>query len=160
MGARVRRLYRLEGLQLRMRIRRRKNICLHRGAATQARHTHERWSMDFVHDQLINGRPFCMLTVIDQFNRLSPLVEPRFSFDGTDVAEALDRVIVCAGTPVSITVDHGTEFTSKTLEEWACQRGIELDFTQPGKPTRNGHIESFNGRLRDERLRWEQGNRG
>lgn len=93
-----------------------------------------------------------MLTVIDQFSRLSPLVEPRFSFSGRDVAAALDRIVLCAGTPTSITVDHGTEFTSKALEEWAYQRGIKLDFTQPGKPRQNGHIESFNGRLRDECL--------
>ena len=108
--------------------------------------------MDFVHDQLFDGRPFRMLTVIDQFSRQSPLIEPRFCLSGADVAEALDRVIVCAGTPVSITVHHGTEFTSKALEEWAYQRGVKLDFTQPGKPTQNGHIESFNGRLRDECL--------
>jgi len=51
------------------------------------------------------------------------------------------------GTPMSITVDHGTEFTSKALEEWAYQRGVKLDFIHPGKPTENSHIESFNGRL-------------
>jgi putative transposase len=56
---RVRRLYRLEGLQLRTRIRRRKHMCLHRGTPPRAQRTHERWSMDFVHDQLFDGRPFC-----------------------------------------------------------------------------------------------------
>ena len=66
---RVRRLYRLEGLQLRMRMRRRKHMCLHRGVVPQAQRTHERWSMDFVHDQLFDGRPFRMLTVVDQFSR-------------------------------------------------------------------------------------------
>ena len=83
---RVRRLYRLEGLQLRMRIRRRKHMCLHRGVPPQAQRTHERWSMDFVHDQLFDGRPFRMLTLIDQFSRQSPLIEPRFGFSGRDVA--------------------------------------------------------------------------
>ena len=149
---RVRRLYRLEGLQLRTRIRRRKHMCLHRGVVPRAKHTHERWSMDFVHDQLFDGRPFRMLTVIDQFSRLSPLIEPRFGFGGRDVVAALDRLIEHTGAPLSITVDHGTEFTSKALEEWAYQRGVKLDFTHPGKPTENGHIESFNGRLRDECL--------
>lgn len=149
---RIRRLYRLEGLQLRMRIRRRKHMCLHRGVPPTAQRTHERWSMDFVHDQLFDGRPFRMLTVIDQFSRQSPLVEPRFGFRGRDVVAALDRIIARTGTPLSITVDHGTEFTSKALEDWAYQRGIKLDFTHPGKPTENGHIESINGRLRDECL--------
>jgi len=153
---RVRRLYRLEGLQLRTRIRRRKHMCLHRGTPPQAQRTHERWSMDFVHDQLFDGRPFRMLTVVDQFSRVSPLIEPRFGFGGRDVADALDRVIERTGTPVSITVDHGTEFTSKALEEWAYRRGVKLDFTHPGKPTENGHIESFNGRLRDECLNVHQ----
>ena len=73
----------------------------------QAQRTHERWSKDFVHDQLIDGRPFRMLTVIDQFSRLSPSVEPSFSFNGSDVAQALDRVVTCEGTPVSITVGTG-----------------------------------------------------
>jgi putative transposase len=136
---RVRRLYRLEGLQLRTRIRRRKHMCLHRGVVPQAQRTHERWSMDFVHDQLFDGRPFRMLTVVDQFSRLSPLIEPRFGFGGRDVVAALERVIARTGTPVSITVDHGTEFTSKALEEWACQRDVKLDFTRPGKPIENGH---------------------
>jgi putative transposase len=149
---RVHRWYRLEGLQLRMRVRRRKHMCLHRGPVPQAQRTHERWSMDFVHDQLSNGRSFRTLTVVDQFSRQSPLLESRYRFGGQDVADALDRAIARAGTPVSITVDHGTEFTSRALEDWAYRRGVKLDFIRPGKPTENGHIESFNGRLRDECL--------
>ena len=149
---RVYRWYRLEGLQIRMRVRRRKHMCLHRGPVPQAQRTHERWSMDFVHDQLFGGRPFRVLTLVDQFSRQTPLLEPGFSFCGRDVVAALDRAIERTGTPVSITVDHGTEFTSKALEEWAYRRGVKLDFIHPGKPTENGHIESFNGRLRDECL--------
>jgi putative transposase len=123
---RVRRLYRLQGLQLRMRVRRRKHMCLHRGPVPQASRTHERWSMDFVHDALFDGR------------------------------EALERVVAKVGTPVSVNLDHGTEFTSKALEEWAWARGVKLDFIRPGKPNENGHIESFNGRLRDECLNVNQ----
>ena len=149
---RVYRWYRLEGLQIRMRVRRRKHMCLHRGPVPQAQRTHERWSMDFVHDQLFDRKPFRVLTVVDQFSRQTPLLEPGFSFSGRDVVAALDRAIQRAGTPISITVDHGTEFASKALEEWAYQRGVKLDFIHPGKPTENSHIESFNGRLRDECL--------
>jgi putative transposase len=90
--------------------------------------------------------------VVDQFSRQTPLLEPRFSFSGRDVVAALDQAIARAGTPISITVDHGTEFTSKALEEWAYQRGVKLDFIHPGKPTENSYIELFNGRLRDECL--------
>ena len=153
---RVRRLYRLQGLQLRMRVRRRKHMCLHRGPVPTASRTHERWSMDFVHDALFDGRGFRVLTVVDQYSRQSPVLEPAFGHSGRTVAEVLERVVARLGAPVSITVDHGTEFTSKALEEWAWRRGVKLDFIRPGKPTENGHIESFNGRLRDECLNVNQ----
>ena len=151
---RVRRLYRLEGLQL--RIRRRKHMCLHRGPVPKPSAPGERWSMDFVHDQLLDGRPFRMLTAVDQLSRESPLIEVDFSMSGQKVAEALDSRLMDGSVPVSLTVDHGTEFTSKALEEWAWRRGIKLDFTRPGKPMDNGYIESFNGRLRDECLNVNQ----
>jgi putative transposase len=149
---RVHRWYRHEGLQIRRRVRRRKHRCLHRGPVRKAKRTHERWSMDFVHDQLFDGRTFRVLTIVDQFSRQTPLLEARFWFGGHDVVAALDRAIEQAGTPSSITIDDGTEFTSEALEEWAYRRGVKLDFIHPGKPTENGHIESFNGRLGDECL--------
>jgi putative transposase len=153
---RVRRLYRLEGLQVRMRVRRRKHMALHRGPAPAPTGLHQRWSMDFVHDQLFDGRPFRVLTVVDQWSRQSPILEVGFSLTGRDVVAALERATVGTGLPVSITVDHGTEFMSKALEAWAFYRGVALDFTRPGKPTDNSHIESFNGRLRDEHLNVHQ----
>lgn len=153
---RVRRLYRLEGRQLRHRTRRRKHISLHRGAVQPASRAHERWSMDFVHDQLSDGRAFRVLTVVDQWSRWSPILEVGSSLTGSLVAEALDRAIAEHGMPATITVDHGTEFTSRALDEWAYRRGVKLAFTTPGKPTENGHIESFNGKLRDECLNTQQ----
>jgi putative transposase len=153
---RVRRLYRLEGLQLRYRVRRRKHASLHRGIPPAATRAHERWSMDFVHDALIDARPFRVLTVVDQWSRWSPILEVAHSMSGQAVADALDRAIPRCGKPHSITVDHGTEFTSRALDEWAYRRGVLLDFTRPGRPTDNGHIESFNGKLRDECLNSNQ----
>ncbi len=149
---RVRRLYRRDGLQLRTRIRRRKHMCLHRGPVPVPSALHERWSMDFVHDQLFNGRPFRILTVIDQLSRECPLIEVDFVMSGQRVADALEALTADMPVPVSITVDHGSEFTSKALEDWAWRRGVKLDYVRPGKPIENGHIESFNGRLRDECL--------
>ena len=153
---RVRRLYRLDGLQLGHRVRRRKHASLHRGIPPAASRAHERWSMDFVHDALINGRAFRALTVIDQWSRWSPIVEVAHSMSGGAVADALDRAISKHGKPKTITVDHGTEFTSRALDEWAYRRGVTLDFIRPGKPVENGHIESFNGKLRDECLNTHQ----
>ena len=110
------------------------------------------WSMDFVHDQMLDGRRFRILTVIDQWSRESVSLEPGFSLTGRCVGHALDEAAATRGLPKAITVDNGTEFTSKALDEWAYRRGVKLDYTRPGKPTDNGLIESFNGRLRDEFL--------
>ena len=149
---RVYRLYRLEGLQLRLKTKRRKRISLQRGVVPAATYANEHWSMDFVHDQLLDGRKFRVLTVIDQWSRESVSLEAGFSLTGRTVGEALDRAAKERGLPKAITVDNGTEFTSKALDDWAYRRGVKLDFTRPGKPTDNGLIESFNGRLRDECL--------
>ena len=75
---------------------------------------------------------------------------------GHTVGEALDRVLGSAPRPRSITVDHGTEFQSRALEDWAYRRGVLLDFIHPGKPVENAFIESSNGRRRDECLKVEQ----
>jgi len=149
---RVWRLYRLDGLQLRMKTKRRKRISLQRGHVLPATGPNEHWSMDFVHDQMLDGRKFRILTVIDQWSRESVSLEPGFSLTGRCVGHALDQAAIARGMPRAITVDNGTEFTSKALDEWAYRRGVRLDYTRPGKPTDNGLIESFNGRLRDEFL--------
>ena len=108
--------------------------------------------MDFVHDQTHDGRAFRILTVIDQWSRESVCLQANFRLSGRRVAQALDELARHRGWPNAITVDNGTEFTSKALDEWAYRRGIKLDYTRPGKPTANGLIESFNGPLRDEFL--------
>lgn len=149
---RIHRLYCLEGLQVRMRVRRRKRMSLHRGPVPRPTGPSVQWSMDFVHDRLADGRAFRMLTVIDQWSRESVVIEPSHSLSGKDVALALDRVSWTRSLPKAITVDHGTEFTSKALDQWAWDRGVQLDFIRPGKPVENAFIESFNGRLRDECL--------
>lgn len=149
---RVHRLYRLEGLQVRMRVRRHKRMSLHRGPAPRPTSLGERWSMDFVHDQLANGRAFRVLTVVDNWSRESVVLETGFRLTGENVAQALTRASQERSLPRSITVDHGTEFTSRALDQWAWENGVQLDFTRPGKPTDNGLCESFNGRLRDECL--------
>jgi putative transposase len=153
---RVRRLYRLEGLQLRMRVRRRKHIALHRGPPPIPTGPTERWSMDFVHDILTDGRPFRILTVVDHWSRQSPVLETGFRMSGETVGQVLDRALNGTQGPRSITVDHGPEFQSRALEDWAYRRSVQLDFIRPGKPVENAFIESFNGRLRDECLNVHQ----
>ena len=140
---RVRRWYRLEGLQLRMRVRRRKHIALHRGSAPVPAGPQERWSMDFVHDTLADSHPYRILAVVDNWSRSSPVLEARFRMSGEIVSQILDRVLGDTPGPHSITVDHGTEFQSRALEDWAYRRGVQLDFIRPGKPIENAFIESL-----------------
>lgn len=108
--------------------------------------------MDVVHDQLASGRAFRVLTVIDQWSRESVRLEANVSLTGRSVVDALEAVAAERPLPRAITGDHGTEFTSNALDEWAYRRGVTLDFIRPGKPVENAFIESFNGRLRDECL--------
>jgi putative transposase len=108
--------------------------------------------MEFVHDTLADGRPFRVLTVGDHWGRQSPVLEVGVRMSGATVGQALDRALAGVSGPRSITVDHGTEFQSQALEDWAYHRGVQLDFIRPGKPVENAFIELFNGRLRDECL--------
>ena len=108
--------------------------------------------MDFVHDQLATGRTLSILTVVDTYSRLSPVVAPRFSCRGADVVAALDRACWKIGNPMTIRVDNGSEFISQDMDLWAYQRGVTLDFSRPGKPTDNALIKAFNSKLRTECL--------
>lgn len=110
------------------------------------------WAMDFLHDQLFDGRKIRILAVIDTFSRFSPALDPRFAYKAHDVVETLDRAGKVVGYPKTIRVDNGPEFVSRDLDLWAYQRGVTLDFSRPGKPTDNAFAESFNGKVRAECL--------
>ncbi len=147
----VYRLYREMGLSLRLK-RSKKRRSQVRGLVPVARRPNERWSMDFVSDSLHDGRRFRALTIVDNFTRVSPAIEVGVSITGRRVATVLDRLKILHGLPRMITVDHGPEFTSRALDEWAYRNGVKLDFTRPGKPTDNAYIESFNGKVRPDCL--------
>jgi putative transposase len=149
---RVRRLYRLEGLHVRKRRRRRLKLAA-RVPLCAATRINERWSLDFVHDQLASGRTIRVLTVIDDYSRESVALEVGTSLPAAIVTRALDRAIERRGAcPRSLRCDNGSEFTSMVFLQWAARHGIDVQFIEPGKPTQNAYIESFNGRLRDECL--------
>ena len=112
----------------------------------------ECWSMDFVADRLSDGRPFRLLTLVDNFSRVSPAIAVDFSLNGKRVVEVMERLKMTFGLPKTIKVDNGSEFISKVVDEWAHHNKVSLDFSRPGKPTDHAFIESFNGRLRQECL--------
>jgi putative transposase len=148
---RIRRLYRLEGLALRKRPRRRKTyVC--RIPPASPLYVNQRWSMDFMADQLDDGRRFRLFNVVDDRTRECLAIEVGFSMPSERVAQALDAIVAERGKPEAIVCDNGTEFTSVTLAGWSYRNGVPLQFIRPGKPVENAFIESFNGRVRDECL--------
>ncbi|WP_411908895.1 IS3 family transposase [Mesorhizobium sp. ESP-6-2] len=149
---RIYRLYKELGLQIRNKTPRRRVKAKLREDRTEAAHFNDVWAMDFVHDQLATGRKIRVLTVVDTFSRFSPAVDPRFSYRGEDIVATLERACRSVGYPKTIRVDQGSEFISRDLDLWAYQKGVELDFSRPGKPTDNAFIESFNGKFRSECL--------
>jgi putative transposase len=149
---RVYRLYCAEGLQVRKRRRRKQRLV--RGTERPAApiKPNERWSLDFVHDRLANGRALRLLTVHDDYTRECLWIEADISLSGPRVTRVLDHVAELRGRPGSILTDNGPEFAGLALERWAHEHQVHHRFIAPGKPSQNGYIESFNGKLRDECL--------
>ncbi|MGH7734375.1 MAG: IS3 family transposase [Gemmatimonadales bacterium] len=148
---RVLRLYREEGLALRRRKRRRLPARLRQPLAKPTA-VRQHWSMDFVRDTLAEGRVIRMLTVVDDYSRQCLAIEVDGSLPGARVVRVLERLAEECGLPAAIRTDNGPEFAGRALDQWAYEKGVRLEFIQPGKPMQNGYIESFNGRLRDECL--------
>ena len=149
---RVRRLYREEGLNLRIKRPRRHVSAAHRIERQQATTPNEVWSMDFVSDALFDGRRLRALTLLDVFTRESLAIEVDKGITGEQVVAILDAVIASRAVPKRIRVDNGPEFVSNALDRWAYEHGVTLDFSRPGRPIDNAFVESFNGRLREECL--------
>ena len=137
---RTRRLYREEGLQLRNKTPKRKVSAKRRGQRAVAIAANDCWSMDFMSDQLFDGRKIRVLTVLDNHTRVSPAIDVRLSYRGADVVATLERAAQLYGRPRRIMLDNGPEFISKELDLWAYLHGIELDFSRPGKPTDNAFV--------------------
>ena len=148
---RVYRIYRQ--LELNLRIKPRKRLVREKPEPLAVpQQSNQVWSMDFMHDQLEDGRSFRLFNVIDDFNREALGIEVDFSLPSERVIRALKQIIGWRGKPEVIRCDYGSEFISKVMDKWAYERGVELDFSRPGKPTDNANVESFNGRLRQECL--------
>jgi putative transposase len=151
---RVLRLYGEEGLKLRPR-RRKKVVSVHRVQPPKTTGINQKWSMDFVSDTLSCGRRFRALSIIDCYSRECLALEVDTSLSGERVVRVLERLRKTCGVPQLIETDNGPEFTGHKLDTWAYQNRVKLFFIEPGKPVQNAHIESFNGKLRNECLNLE-----
>src|SRR5487761_2733476 len=148
---RIYRLYREEGLTVRKRRARRRAVGTRTPILVEAK-VNARWSLDFVHDQFALGRRFRILNIVDDVTRECLAAIPDTSISGKRVARELTALIDARGKPQMIVSDNGTEFTSNAILSWAKDHRVEWHYIAPGRPTQNGYIESFNGRMRDELL--------
>jgi putative transposase len=154
---RVERIWRQEGLKVPQKQPKRGRLWLNDGSCVRLRPTHRNhvWSYDFVAERTHDGRPLRILTVIDEYSRecLALVVERKLRSD--DVLCCLTELFVRHGAPEHIRSDNGSEFTAKVVRQWLMRLGVRTLFIEPGSPWENGYIESFNGKLRDERLNGE-----
>ena len=144
------RLYREEGLQV--RTKRRKKLAWPRIPMQVPGRINERWSMDFVSDQLASGRRIRIFNIVDDYSRECVAQVVDVSISGLQVARCLDELAESRGLPRVIVCDNGPEFTGKEMFLWSQSRRVQLHFIQSGKPTQNAFVESFNGKFRDQCL--------
>lgn len=150
---RVYRLYKLEGLNLRSKRPRRSRAGAHRVDKPKVEQVNQVWSMDFMSDQLFDGKRFRILTLVDNYSRKCHALEVGQSLKGMDVVRIMNQVWQENGSlPQRIQVNNGSEFISKDFDRWAYENNVTLDYSRPGRPTDNPYIESFNGSFRDECL--------
>lgn len=148
---RVGRIWREEKLQVKRRIR--KRLIREKAAETSVTRVNQRWAMDFVADRLADGRALRIFALVDIFSRECLALVVDLSLSGERVKRVLEQVVKERGErPDAIVLDNGPEFVSHVLTEWCQSQQIELSYIQPGRPMQNGHVESFNGKFREECL--------
>jgi len=153
----VERIWREEGLQLPKRHKKRRRLYHKDSSVIRLRPQYQNhiWSIDFVHDKLSSGRPYKMLTVLDEYTRQALCVEVKPKMDSADVLEALYKLLLKHGKPEYIRSDNGSEFIAAALQLWLRKVGIKPIQIYPGSPWENGYNERFNGTLRNEVLNAE-----
>ena len=152
---RVHRPWKRENMQiLRKQHRRRhfsrgsENSCAHR----RTEHKDHVWSYEFLTDRTENGRPLRLLAVIDEYTRECLAIEVARSFTDQDVTGVLQYIFAVRGTPQKTHSDNGPESVAKTVRRWLERFDVKTLFIAKDSPWKNGYIESFNGKLRDDIL--------
>jgi putative transposase len=148
---RVRRVYRQQRLNLRVKPKKRLPSRQPTPLA-QPESTNESWSVDFMRDSLQSGRAFRTFNVIDDFNREVLAIEIDTSLPSGRIVRTLDMIATWRGYPKRLRSDNGPELISKKMESWSEKNGVQLDFIEPGKPAQNGYIERFNRTYREDVL--------
>ncbi len=148
---RVKRIYQEANLQLTKRPKKKMRNHL-RLTLPQAERPNHIWSMDFVSEELFDLKRFRCFTLVDDFTHESLCIEADRNLPSEKIVGFLNLLKTTRGLPEIITCDNGPEFISQNIDVWAYQNKVQIKFIQPGKPTQNAFIESFNGKFRDECL--------
>lgn len=154
---RVARLWKQLGLKVPGKQKKRARLWDRNGSTIRLRpeYPNHVWSYDFVADRTHEGRPYRMLTIVDEFTRESLMIKVARKLNSDDVIEALAELFLKRGVPKHIRSDNGSEFTASQVRCWFDRLDLKPLFITPGSPWENGYVESFNGKLRDELLRGE-----
>jgi len=147
---RIERLWRQEGLQVPKKQPKRRRLWLNDGSCIRLRPMHKDhvWSYDFVADRTSDGKPFRMLTLMDEYTRECLSIDVGRKLNSEDVLERLSHLFVLRGVPEYIRSDNGPEFTANAVRQWLARVDVKTLYIEPGSPWENGYIESFNGKLR------------
>jgi putative transposase len=130
----------------------RRKMLVSREARVKPTGANEVWGMDFVADQLSDGSKFRALTIVDVFSREALAIDVGQRLRGEHVVAALNRLVAKRQAPKYLFVGNGSEFSGRLPDLWAYNYKARIDFSRPGKPTDNSHVETFNGSFRDECL--------
>ena len=154
---RVERIWQREGLQVPKKQPKRGRLWMNDGSCVRLRPERKDhvWAYDFVQGKTHNGRPFRMLTLVDEWTRECLAIDTARRLNSDDVLERLSWLFATRGVPEHVRSDNGPEFTAKVVRAWLKKVGVKTLFIEPGSPWENGYVESFNGKLRDELLKGE-----
>jgi len=154
---RVERIWRAQGLKVPSKQPKRGRLWFHDGSCVRLRPAHRDhvWAYDFVAARTHDGRPFRMLTLVDEFTRECLAIDVARRLRSDDVLERLSWLFATRGVPEHLRSDNGPEFTATVVRDWLERVGVKTLFIEPGSPWENGYVESFNGKLRDELLNGE-----
>lgn len=150
----VQRIWREEGLQVKAR-KRRKRVGTTTTPINEAADINQVWAVDFQFDSTSDGRAFKICSMVDEYTRESLVNIVDRSITSLKLTDAISKVVAKRGRPVTLRCDNGSEMIAETLRQY-CQDFIGIHYTPPGEPWKNGYIESFNNRVRDECLNLNQ----
>ncbi len=149
---RVHRIWKEEGLSIRKRHSHKRRAFERSAKKQKAAYRNHVWSYDFMEDATDDRKRFRLLNVLDEFTRECFCVRIDRRFDHRKVIAALEELFLVHGVPGYLRSDNGPEFIANSIKQWLASKGCKTIYIEPGSPWENAHIESFNGRLRDEFL--------